>query len=311
MEAHTREKKSPINPHHKRLILTASYASIIMALLLIILKSMAWLATGSASILGSLMDSLMDAGASLINLFAVNYALKPADDEHRFGHGKAESIAAVAQSAFVAGTGLLLLLYCIEQLVSPVPAEVINTSIGMWVIIFTIVATLVLITFQRYVIKKTGSQVVKADSLHYVADILMNTSVLFALWCSYMGWLYWDLIIGMVIGVYIMYGAWGLLKEALDTLMDKELPDDIVAQIKAIALDEPEVFGIHGVRPRQSGLTYVIQMHLEMDDNTILKDSHDIAERVEKRIEEAFPNSDIIIHQDPLSIVEKASPIVE
>src|SRR5690554_58688 len=148
METRSSEKKSSINPRHKRLILTASYASITMALLLIALKSMAWLVTGSASILGSLMDSLMDAGASLINLLAVSYALKPADDDHKFGHGKAESIAAVAQSAFVAGTGLLLLLYCIEQLVSPMPGQVVNTAVGMWVIVFTIVATLTLITFQ-------------------------------------------------------------------------------------------------------------------------------------------------------------------
>ncbi|MFK8051157.1 MAG: cation diffusion facilitator family transporter [Halioglobus sp.] len=283
----------------KRWIIAASYFSVLVAVVLITAKLSAWLYTGSVSILASLVDSLMDSIASVINLFAVRYSMKPADDDHRFGHGKAESLAALAQSAFIVGSALFLLLYCVERLLNPVSSVVEHSGWGMGVMAFSIGITSILLLFQRHVYRMTGSVAVKADSLHYRSDLLVNISIIFALLATNFGWPSTDLFVGLLIALYIAYSAVCVGMEALGTLMDKELAPELDREIAAIAIEHPEVRGIHELRTRQSGLHYFIQMHIELDDHVSLVHAHTVADQVEVSIRERFPNSDVLIHQDP------------
>ncbi len=296
-----------MNPHaepaqRNHLLQLATRVSVAVAVLLILAKAMVWFYSGSASLLGSLVDSLMDSLASLVNLLAVRYALQPPDEEHRFGHGKAESLAAVAQAAFILGSAAFLLLYCIERLVMAPMTPVPHAAAGIGVMLFSIVTTVALVTFQRQVVKRTGSAAIRADALHYRGDILMNGSVLLALVLSSRGMPWLDAVFGIGIAFYIGWGALRIGQEALQSLLDRELPDDVKASIASIAMQHPCVRGIHDMRTRQSGGLYVIQMHLEMDDDTPLIRSHAVAEDVEGRIRAAFPGSDVTIHQDPHSL---------
>lgn len=287
---------------HHRLLTLATRASVAVAVLLIMAKAGVWFYSGSASLLGSLVDSVMDSLASLVNLLAVRYALQPPDNEHRFGHGKAEPLAAVAQSAFILGSSAFLLLYCIERLVMNPTAALPYAGAGIAVILFSMAATVLLVAFQRRVIARTGSSVIRADALHYRGDILMNGSVLLALLLASRGWPWIDAVFGLGIAVYLAWGAVRIGQEALQALLDRELPDAVKKQIVALARANPRVRGIHDLRTRQSGGLYIIQMHLEMDDDTPLVQAHAIGDAVERAIRVAFPHSDIMIHQDPHSL---------
>lgn len=286
-------------------LLAATYASVGVALFLILLKSMAWSYTGSASLLGSLIDSLTDSLASIINLFAVRYSIKPADVEHRFGHGKAESIAGVAQSAFIIGSGAFLLLYCFSRLSNYQSDHLSHTNVGIAVMLISTMMTLVLIAIQRQAIKKTNSTAIKADSLHYVSDAFMNVGIIVALLAASYGWQKLDLLFGVIIALYIIYGAISIAKEALNALMDKQLPAEIEQQITDIACAHQDVLGIHELRTRQSGSAYIIQLHVEMNDSLTLIRAHTITDEVEAAIKAVFQNADVLIHQDPISTVNK------
>lgn len=284
----------------RRWIIAASYCSVLVAVVLISAKLSVWLYTGSVSILASLVDSLMDSIASIINLFALRYAMKPADDDHRFGHGKAESLAALAQSAFIIGSALFLLLYCIERLLNPVPTIVENSGWGIGVMVFSIAVTSMLLLFQRHVYHMTGSVAIKADSLHYRSDLLVNVSIVFALVATRFGWPSTDVMVGLLIALYIGYSAIRIGLEALEALMDKELAPRLDQEIADIASSHPEVRGIHELRTRQSGLHYFVQMHIELDDDVSLVHAHAVADEVEASIRGRFPHSDVLIHQDPV-----------
>jgi ferrous-iron efflux pump FieF len=287
-----------------RLIRAATYASVATAVVLIAIKLGAWLATESVSVLATLVDSVLDVLASLVNLFAVRHALQPADAEHRFGHGKAEPLAGLAQSAFVAGSALFLLFEVANRLFYPRPVS--NTATGITVMMVSIVLTAALVAFQRYVIKKTGSVAITADSLHYVGDVLVNGSVILALVLSTtFGWSAADPLFGASIAAYILYSSWTIARRALSLLMDRELPDEDRERVRQIALSHPEVKDMHDLRTRSSGPLNFIQLHLEMDGEISLKRSHDIADQVEAEILAAFPNAEVIIHQDPVGVREK------
>ncbi|HEY9037176.1 MAG TPA: cation diffusion facilitator family transporter [Pseudomonadales bacterium] len=290
------------------LLVLATRASVVTALVLITAKAAAWFYSGSASLLGSLVDSLMDSMASVVNLLAVRYALQPPDEEHRFGHGKAEPLAGVIQAAFILGSAVFLLLYCVERLVMNPMLPVQHTDIGIAVMVFSIVATLLLVIFQRYVVSRTQSSAIRADALHYRGDILMNGSVLLALIFSARGMPWLDSVLGIAIAFYIAWGAVHIGYDALQSLLDRELPDDVKQTIVELAHANPKVRGIHNLRTRQSGGVYIIQMHLEMDDDTPLIKAHAIADNVENRIRKAFPQSDVMIHQDPHSIAHLEHP---
>ena len=281
----------------------ATYASVATALVLIAAKVVAYLLTDSVSLLSTLLDSLLDAAASLINLLAVRHALTPADREHRFGHGKAEPLAALGQSTFIAGSAVFLIVQAANRLVSPHP--VTNTGIGLGVMAFSIAATLLLVLFQRFVIRRTGSLAIKADSLHYASDLIVNASVVVALiLVAAYGWQRVDPVFGAGIALYIIYTAWQIARSALDMLMDRELPDEERKRIRAIALANPGVRAVHDLRTRAAGSTVFMQMHLEVDGKLTLAEAHTIADAVEAEIHAAYPGAEIIIHEDPAGIVE-------
>jgi ferrous-iron efflux pump FieF len=275
----------------------ASTASVIVAFSLIAMKLFAWLQTESASMLASMTDSILDSGASVFSFFAIRYALQPADEEHRFGHGKAESLAALAQSAFIAGSSMLLVFHSIEQLIQGPRLPSVNT--GIWVSGAAIALTLVLITIQRIAIKHTDSQAVKADHLHYQSDILLNIAVIIALLLSGWGLLWADSVFAIGIAAYLIIGAIKIGSQAFNSLMDRELPEQTQQQIITIAKSVDGVRGLHGLRTREAGPTRFIQLHIELDDRLSLLKAHAISDCVEAELMKHFPAADIIVHMDP------------
>ena len=281
----------------------ATKASVAVALILVATKMAAWLLTGSISILSSLVDSLMDVLASAINLFAVHHALQPPDAEHRFGHGKAEPLAGLGQAAFIAGSALFITIEAVRRLFEPL--ELADIEIGIAVMLFSIALTVLLVAFQRFVVRRTGSTAIGADALHYESDVLINGSVIVSLGLSHwLGWQAADPIFAILIAGYLLRGAWTIARKSLDVLMDREFPDEERARITEIAMRHSEVTGMHDLRTRQAGLRQFIQLHLEMDGAKRLREAHDIADEVEAWICEAYPGAEVIIHQDPEGLVE-------
>jgi ferrous-iron efflux pump FieF len=281
----------------------ATYASVAVALLLIAAKFAAWLATGSVAILSSLIDSLLDAVASLVNLVAVRHAMTPADREHRFGHGKAEPLAVLGQSAFITGSALLLLAEAARRLISPTPVH--NAPIGIAVTLFSIAATVGLVSYQRHVVRRTGSIAIGADELHYRSDLVLNGSVIAALVLgSWLGLPILDPLFGAAIGLWIVWSATRLARLALTQLMDRELSDDERERIREIAQSHPDVVAAHDLRTRVAGPTAFIQIHIEMDGKLSLLQAHRISDEVEVLLRDSYPGAEIIIHQDPEGIEE-------
>ncbi|EGT4373983.1 CDF family cation-efflux transporter FieF [Cronobacter malonaticus] len=292
-----------MNHDYGRLVSRAALAATLVATLLLIIKIFAWWYTGSVSILAALVDSLVDIAASLTNLLVVRYSLQPADEEHTFGHGKAESLAALAQSMFISGSALFLFLTGIQHLITPEPMRA--PLVGIVVTVAALITTLMLVTFQRWVVRKTRSQAVRADMLHYQSDVMMNGAILVALALSWYGLHRADALFALGIGVWILYSALRMGYEAVQSLLDRALPDDERQAIVDIVAAWPGVQGAHDLRTRQSGPTRFIQLHLEMEDNLPLVQAHLIAEQVEQAILSRFPGSDVIIHQDPCSVVPR------
>jgi len=287
-----------------RLLKAATYASVATAGVLIAVKAVAWGLTGSVSVLSSLADSLLDIIASAINLFAVVQALQPADAEHRFGHGKAEPLAGLGQAAFIIGSGLFVSFQVVDRLLHPQPIG--HGMIGVAVMLFSIAMTVILVAFQRYVVRRTQSVAITADSLHYVTDVLTNGSVIVALvLASSLGWHWVDPLFGAAIAAYIVYSAWTIARQSLNLLMDRELSDEARALIFKIATAHPGVTSAHDLRTRSSGRHTFIQLHLEMDGSMTLHRAHQISDEVEASIRKAFPNAEVIIHEDPDNIDER------
>lgn len=284
-----------------RLMRLATYASITVAVTLVLAKTVAWALTDSVSLLATLIDSTLDALASLINLLAVRHAVTPADKEHRFGHGKAEALAGLGQAAFIAGSAGFLLLESGRRMLHPVVLE--SYGPGVMVMLFSIAATLALMMFQRYVIRRTNSTAIKADALHYRTDVLVNGSVIVALLLSVRGWSGFDSLFAIGIAIYILYSAWAIVRQSLDDLMDRELPTVERESIKRIAVAHAGVRGMHDLRSRRSGIATFLQLHLEVDDDLTLLQAHAISDEVESRLQQSYPAAEIIIHIDPVSVV--------
>ena len=281
-----------------RLLKLATYASVITASLLIITKLAAWFMTGSMSLMATLLDSTMDILASLITLFAVRIAMTPADEDHHFGHGKAEHLAALAQSAFIAGSAIMLLLHAVDRTVSE-ENVIENEQVGIWVMAFSIIATLILLSIQRYVVQKTNSAAIRADSLHYQMDLFTNMAVLLALIGAYLGIYQLDNILALLIGCYMLYSVRKQAWEAIQQLMDHSLSESILEEIERRALSVPGVIGIHDLKTRISGSMPFIQMHLDLDAELPLKYAHDLGFKAKQAVLEYMPDADIIVHLDP------------
>jgi ferrous-iron efflux pump FieF len=293
-------------PRADRLRRLATYASVSVAGLLIAAKFAAWLETGSVALLSSLVDSLLDAVASLVNLVAVRHAMSPADREHRFGHGKAEPLAVLGQSAFIIGSAMLLLAEAVRRLIWPVPVE--NPPAGVAVMVLSIVVTIALVLYQRHVVRRTGSIAITADELHYRGDLVVNVSVIIALVLgAILGLPILDPLFGAGIGIWILYSAARLVRLSLVQLMDHELPDDERERIREIAQSHPDVVAAHDLRTRIAGPTAFIQIHIEMDGTLSLLRAHEISDEVEAKLRAAYPRAEVMIHQDPEGIEEPRS----
>lgn len=290
------------NKDYAKLVRSASLMATLVALLLLVIKSAAYWLTGAVSILASQVDSLMDIGMSLVNVFAVRYALRPPDNEHRFGHGKAEPIAGLVQAGFIGGTSIILFYTGIGSLWAPKPLT--STSVGIIVMIISTLATVLLVGYQMYVVKKTNNQVIRADSLHYCIDILMNLAVIVALVFDRWGWSWADGAFTIAIAAYVLHSAWHIGFDALQHLLDRELDEPTKEAIKDIAIKVDGVAGLHDMRTRQSGQIKFIQLHIELADELSLFKAHSISMQVEQKLRARWPEADVIIHLDPLSIVE-------
>src|ERR1700704_627940 len=288
----------------QRLRLRATYASLGVALLLIAAKLVVWISTGSVALLSSLVDSLVDFAASLVNFFAVRHATVPADREHRFGHGKAEPLAALGQSAFLVGSAVLLMFEAVRRLVSPAPVEA--AGLGITVMVFSIILTIALVTYQRHVVRQTGSLAIGADELHYRGDLLLNGGGIATLAItSLFSVPILDPLFGAAVGLWIIYSAVKIARLSLTQLMDRELPDEERARVRAIAESHPEVAAVHDISTRIAGPTTFIQLHLEMDGAINLLRAHEISDAVEMDLRRAFPHAEIMIHEDPAGIEER------
>jgi ferrous-iron efflux pump FieF len=287
----------------KRLNHLAAVASVGVALTLIGAKFVIWAITGSVAILGSLIDSGLDAIASVVTFISIRQAAQPPDRAHRYGHGKAEAIGAFVQAGFVLGSALFLASEAVRRLISPQPIE--QTRLGVAVLLLALLLTAALLALQRYVIRRTGSLAIQADSLHYRSDLLMNSAVIAALVLTEAtGWPAIDPLFGLAVVLVLLYSAFGVARHALDMLMDRELPARQRAYIRSLALEHPRAHGVHDLRTRRAGADLFIELHLELDGDLSLEQAHDIAHEVEERIRAAFPAADIIVHQEPAGLAD-------
>ncbi len=287
---------------HERLMRLATWASVSVATILVLAKLLAWFFSDSISVLATLLDSCLDAFASLLNMIAVRHALAPPDHEHRFGHGKAEALAGLGQATFVAGSALFLILESIRRLWHPQPIHAVELSLG--IMSFSILLTLLLLAFQHHVVRVTGSTAIRADAMHYRSDLYANAGVVLAIALSAWGWSGFDACFGLLIALLILHSVRDIVRQSWNELMDRELPDVERDAIRDLALAHQEVESVHDLRTRKSGARYYIQLHLVLDADMPLHQAHRIADEVEFAIRERYPSADVIIHQDPTGLIE-------
>ena len=291
----------------KFLVKSASIASLLVASTLIVLKYYGWVTTSSVSLLGSLADSLIDFLASAFVFIAITYSFLPADEKHRFGYGKSEGLVAFIQSLLIGFSGIYVFIEAIKRLIYP--SQINKPIVAIWVIIASIVLTVSLVMYQKYVVEKSKSMAIESDQYHYLTDTFINLSVLFSVVIS--GWtrfIFIDAVVGLLISGVVLYNAFILLKKSFKILLDQEIQSSDRDEIKKIALEHPKVLGFHDLRTRDTGRNYIIQFHLELDPKMTLLESHTITDEVTDNVLEKYPDSEIIIHTDPLGIDELRDP---
>ena len=284
--------------------MTKNPISIVMAVLLIGLKTWAAIGTSSMAMLGSLADSTLDLVASLVVLLGVRVAAMPPDREHRFGHGKAEALAALMQVIIITISALFIGFRSVERLIGGV--ETSDAELGIGVSLVAIVFTFALIAYQRHVVRRTGSVAIATDRLHYASDLLLNASVIVALILDqYAGIVGADALFGLLIAGWLAFGAWKSSSHALDQLMDREWPDAMRERFLLAARDYPELDGLHDLRTRTSGTHHFVQFHVWVPAEWTVKEAHDRLDRVEAELEKKFPSTDILIHLDPEGNIDR------
>jgi len=285
----------------EKLLRRATTASVCVALILIGLKTWGYVESGSVALFGTLMDSVMDSLSSIVIFGAVRFSLAPADDDHRFGHGKAEAIAGLLQGFIIALSSLLLFYEVIKKILNP--EQVKAPELGISIIVVSIILTLLLVSYQKYVTRKTGSVAIAADGMHYAGDVILNLGVIISLVLSaYFEINYADPFFGALAGFYLFYSAYQVFITSTDVLMDKEMEDSEREKIKEIIHSHSEVLDIHELRTRRSGLNIFIQFHMELEDGISLSEAHHISDEVEESIMELFPNAEVFIHADPVKV---------
>lgn len=284
-----------------RLKILATLASVSTALIILMLKSYAYVVTHSMAMMAGVLDSAMDVLVSVSMAYAMFHAIRPPDVTHRFGHGKAEGLASLFQACFMIGAAMVLGYQSVIRFFTPIAIE--QEVIGMGITVTALFLTGVLVSFQSYVVCKTASLGITSDSLHYKGDILMNIGVLIALAGSYYTSVVWfDGLFGIGVAVYFIYNGAHILKNAIDVLMDRELAQSKRDSIKSCVKSHPKVHAIHDLRTRSTGGQYFIEFHLEMDGALTLIEAHDIAHEVEDKLKLLFNNAVVTIHQEPSGI---------
>jgi len=292
------------------LAIRAALASVVMALFLLGLKGFAAWHTGSVAMLGSLADTALDLLASLVTLYGVKLAGEPADQDHRFGHGKAEALAALFQVGLITASAAGIAWRAVSALGGARQTQ--DAGFGIGVSLIAIAATGVLLAYQRSVIRQTGSVAILADNVHYQSDILLNGSVIAALLLDqYLGFPSADPLFGIAISLWLAWGAFKASSNAIDQLMDKEWPDDQRAAFLDVAARQPGLRGIHDFRTRRSGSHDFAQFHMEVDARLTVADAHDLVENVERDLRRRFPQVEVLIHLDPEGHVDTDNPLVE
>jgi ferrous-iron efflux pump FieF len=291
----------PVAPDAKqvgRLMRQASLASMSVAIVLVVAKGAAWLITDSVGMLSSLIDSALDLVSSMITFLAIRQALIPADEDHRFGHGKAEALAGVAQAGFIAASAGGLMLTVIDRFLHPRALQ--EEFIGVVVSALAVVLTLGLMTFQTYVVRRTKSLAISADKAHYTTDFVTNIAVGAGIVASTrLAEPLIDLAVALGVAIYLVTGAWTIGRTSIDVLMDRELPEQDRRRILDIVQGQPGVRSVHDLRTRSSGLTKFIQLHVVLHPNMSLGRAHIMGDSIQAAIEEAFPQAEVILHIDP------------
>jgi ferrous-iron efflux pump FieF len=281
----------------QQLMRMATRASLAVAVVLLGLKVAAWQWTGSVAMLASATDSLLDALASTVAMLAVHWSLEPADAEHRFGHGKLEPLAGLVQAILVLVSAVVLLQSSVARFVAPRPVD--QGALGLVVMAIASAATLALVRYQAHVVRQTGSTTVSTDALHYGTDLLMNLAVAVALVGAWgFGWLWLDPLLGLVVAVLVGRSAAQIGWDAIQLLMDRELPEDDRRRITEVVCRHPEVLGLHDLRTRRSGLHRFVQFHLELDGDLLLRDAHRIGQEVEAEVAALYPGAEVLVHFD-------------
>lgn len=298
---------SPDGDHKKSieqsgvLMRRAAIASVSVSLFLVAIKTFAYFASHSVAMLASLADSALDLFASSLNMLAIRSALAPADAEHRFGHGKAEPLAGLAQGAFISASALFLVLQAVQRIITPEPLD--NSIPALVVMGISIFVTILLVLYQRRVVAKTGSLAVEADTTHYASDLATNLGVMVALvLVTWLDWTLADPLIALAVAGVMLFTAFGVGRQSFNQLMDRELPDVERARILRIARSHPAVRDVHELKTRAAGLSTFIQLHLALDPAMPLSQAHVISDAVEQALLAAYPGAEVIIHQDPAGL---------
>lgn len=282
----------------ERLMRIASYCSILTALSLIIIKVISFFMTNSLALLSSLMDSGLDIGASVVSFIAVQQALLPPDKEHRFGHGKAEALGGIVQGFIIACSGVFLLIETVSHILHPVPLE--RLDVGVIVMLISIIATIVLVSFQKYVIAQTNSIAIDADSAHYTGDVMMNVGVIVSMMFSYLLGLTWvDAAFAVCVSVYLFYTVYRIFVKSSAVLMDAELSSDTRKAITKIVLNHAHIGSISDLRTRNSGLNSFVQFAVKIDSDLDLMQAHKICDELEQEVKQALPECEVFIHPEP------------
>ncbi len=282
---------------YRRLVMLAGTASVVTGCSFVLVKLIVWFISSSSSMFASFTDSLFDSLAAVLNLIVLRYSMKAPDYEHRFGHFKAQSLASLAQSAFIGGSAVLLIMHGIDRFRDP--REIENANIAIFVSVGTIAFTLLLVAFQTYVLRKTKSELVRVDRFHYISDVGLNLGVVAALVLSAFGYLWADGLFAVLIGLFILHGAYVIGVEAASTLVDKSLTPEENQILMMAVLKTEGVRSLHDLKTRRAGPEYYIQCHLVLDPELNLMQAHSIADKAEAEIRRFFPEADVCLHMEP------------